>query len=382
MAHVHALSGGEKTTIEPRVRSEAPPRSGWAGVRAHFPKRPFAPIDQYLARRSKLEVFIIFLLVTLLVGVCEFLDRWRLSMVLLHIVPISMAAWYGGARVAFPLNVASIPVWYAAIHFKGDDRDITAFALNRFLLFAVLILVVMRLKALTDNLEALARVRAQALLNESAERERLEREMLDISEREQRRIGQELHDGLCQQLTGTAMLGQAHARKLTEASEKENARKIVDLLEQTIFLARGVAKGLYPVETHREGLMQAFEEFSSTTSDLFKVQCRFECDLPVMVDDPTLAGHLFRIAQEAVSNAIKHGRASEIQICLSDTEAGLLLSVSDNGRGIADLDAVPAGMGLRTMAIRSKLIGGHFTLKAIATGGVEVQCLVPEQADA
>jgi signal transduction histidine kinase len=221
------------------------------------------------------------------------------------------------------------------------------------------------------------------LVREVAERERLEREMLEISEREQRRIGQELHDGLCQYLTGTAMVSHVHARKLAQPDEKESARKIVHLIEQAIWLARGVAKGLDPVDTQSDGLMQAFEEFSLTTSELFHVSCRFECDLPVLVESPATASHLFRIAQEAVSNAIKHGKATDILISLKHTESELLLSVSDNGCGFAEFSSSDhSGMGLRTMATRTKHIGGKFSLKQNRTGGVEVVCSVPEHADA
>jgi signal transduction histidine kinase len=342
-----------------------------------------SPLSDAIARRSKLEIVIGCLLLSIVIAYCEYLDRLRLSMVLLYIIPISISAWFSGARSALALTVLSMPIWFTAIVMKGDHDHLSAFSLNRFVLFSLLALVVARLKVLNESLEHLADKRAQALLSEVAKRERLEREMLDISEREQRRIGQELHDGLCQQLTGTAMLSHAHARKLTQDSEKESARKIVDLIEQSIWLARGVAKGLYPVETRSEGLMQAFEEFTSTTSDLFAVRCRFECHMPVLVDDPATAGHLFRIAQEAVCNAIKHGRATEIQISLAHTDLGLQLSVLDNGRGFSDpFTAQHGGMGLRTMAVRAKLIGGRFALNPGSFGGVEVNCLVPERVDA
>jgi signal transduction histidine kinase len=336
-----------------------------------------------IARRSKQEILIGCLLLTVLVAFCEYLDRMRLSMVLLYIVPVSIAAWFSGARNALVLIVLSIPIWFTAIVMKGDHDNLGAFSLNRFVLFFLLALVVARLKVLNENLEDLAEKRAQALLNETAERQRLEREMLEISEREQRRIGQELHDGLCQQLTGTAMLSHVHARKLTQESERESARKIVDLIEHAIWLARGVAKGLYPVEARSEGLMQAFEEFTSTTSDLFDVCCRFECHLPVLVDDAAKAGHLFRIAQEAVGNAIKHGKATEIQVSLTNTDSGLQLSISDNGRGFpGSFTAQNGGMGLRTMSIRAKLVGARFALRPNSPAGVEVNCFVPEHADA
>jgi signal transduction histidine kinase len=336
--------------------------------------------NRVLAARSKMEIWIACLLLSSLISYTEYMDHLRLSLVLFYIVPISITAWFVGYRGAFTLVIAIMPIWLFSIVMKGDrDRAITIFSLNRFIFFAFFGFCVARLKDLQDNLETLAEKRSLALTGEAAERERLEREMLDISEREQRRIGQDLHDGLCQQLTGTAMLSHVHAKKLSGDQEAASAKKITDQIEQAITLARSVAKGLSPVETGSDGLMQAFEEFSLTTSELFEVSCRFECDLPVLIETPDRAGHLFRIAQEAVSNAIKHGKATEIRISLKHTETGLELSIADNGSGFAEgLRLRSEGMGLRTMSMRSRLIGGEFIINKSNLGGAEVSCFIPE----
>ena len=221
--------------------------------------------------------------------------------------------------------------------------------------------------------------RAQALARETAERERLEHEILEISEREQRRIGHDLHDGLCQHLTGTALASHVLAEKLSASAqpEAEKARRIVDLLEEGINLARSMAKGLHPVELQADGLMQALEEFAATTSELFGIQCRFECQTPILIHTPATATHLFRIAQESVSNAIKHGRASHIVISLEESDAGIRLAVLDNGHGIAVGAASAKGMGLRIMADRAKMIGAEFAVQAQHPHGVELSCLLP-----
>ena len=170
MVHVHALEN------RPAIIRGAKPRSDFtqSGARSWWRGKLFAPLGAALARRSPAEIYVICLLITCVIGVFEYLDQLRLSMVLLHIIPISIAAWYAGPRIAFLLNISSIPIWYAAIHFKGDDVNLSAYALNRFVLFTLLILVVARLKTLTDNLEELAQRRAQALLSEMAEREILD----------------------------------------------------------------------------------------------------------------------------------------------------------------------------------------------------------------
>jgi signal transduction histidine kinase len=340
------------------------------------------PVSRRLAERPKWEILAVSVLLTALIAVGEYFIRIRMSVALFYIPPIAMTAWFAGRRGALALMVVSIPIWLTAVWMKGERDYLAPLIINRLALLYLLGLVIAHIRDLQQNLQVIAERRAKALVTEIAERERLEREMLDISEREQQRIGQELHDGLCQQLAGTAMVTHVLARRLANSEEGAEARKIVSSVEQAIDLARSVAKGLYPVATQSDGLMQAFEEFSATTSDIFGVSCRFDCDLPVLVEPPATAAHLFRIAQEAVSNAIRHGRATDILISLHHTESGLKLSVSDNGRGF-DTTAPPkvSGMGLRTMAIRAKLMSGQLHVGSKAAGGMEVNCLIPEPLD-
>jgi signal transduction histidine kinase len=214
------------------------------------------------------------------------------------------------------------------------------------------------------------------LKEEIAERERLERELLEISEREQRRIGQDLHDSLCQHLTGATLAGQVLEEKLAALNLPivADANKMVGLVEEGIDLARKLAKGLYPVEMEADGLMLALEEYAATSTKLFKVSCRFECDLPVLIHDPATAGHLYRIAQEAVGNAIKHGEAKNILIRLDASEESTVLSVKDDGGGLPQPLPENRGMGLRIMAFRSSMIGGTFNARRDETGGTLVTC--------
>jgi len=225
-------------------------------------------------------------------------------------------------------------------------------------------------------LETQVRQRTVALTDEMAERERLERELLEISEREQRRIGQDLHDGLCQHLTGATLAGQVLEGKLTalQLPEAADATKVVELVEEGINLSRRLAKGLYPVEIEADGLMLALEEYAKTTGELFKVNCRFECDLPVLIHDAATAGHLYRIAQEAVRNAIKHGKAKNILIRLEASEESTVLSIKDDGTGLPELLPKNRGMGLRIMAHRSAMIGGRFNVRRDETVGTLVTC--------
>jgi signal transduction histidine kinase len=222
--------------------------------------------------------------------------------------------------------------------------------------------------------------RTAALTDEMAERERLERELLEISEREQRRIGHDLHDSLCQHLTGAALAGQVLEEKLTARRQPEarDAGKVVELVEEGIAISRKLAKGLHPIEMEADGLMQALEELAATSTELFKVACRFECDSPVLFRDATVSIHLYRITQEAISNAVKHGKAKNINVALETLDDGVSLRVQDDGVGLPALPPKNAGMGLRIMAHRAGMIGAAFTVRREAAGGTLVSCVVPQ----
>ena len=210
-----------------------------------------------------------------------------------------------------------------------------------------------------------------------ARRERVERELLEISEREQRRIGHDLHDSLGQHLTGAALAAQVLEEKLALRSlpEAVDAGKVVEIVEEGIALSRKLAKGLHPIEMEADGLMQALEELAATSGELFKVSCRFECDSPVLIHDAATSSHLYRIAQEAVSNAVKHGKARNILIQLETLDAGIALRVKDDGGGLPDLPPKTAGMGLRIMAHRSSMIGATFQARRDDPAGTTVACV-------
>jgi signal transduction histidine kinase len=181
---------------------------------------------------------------------------------------------------------------------------------------------------------------------------------------------------LCQHLTGATLAGQVLEEKLAalKLSEAGDANKVVGIMEEAINLSRRLAKGLYPVEMEADGLMLALEEFASTSSELFKVACRFECDSPVLIHDPATAGHLYRIAQEAVGNAIKHGKAKNILIRLDANEANTILSIKDDGLGLPEPLPKNRGLGLRIMAHRASMIGGKFSARREKGGGTLATC--------
>ena len=169
--------------------------------------------------------------------------------------------------------------------------------------------------------DSLARANRQ-LVQEIEERKRLERELLDIIERERMRIGQELHDGLGQQLTGIALMSKVLQHKLARKSldESIDAEEISSLVNQAIDQARGLARGLHPVDLTVSGLVPALQELTTMTSHLFGVSCIFEYDDLVSIEDIEVAIHVYRIAQEAITNSIKHGQAKNIWLELTLAE--------------------------------------------------------------
>jgi len=206
----------------------------------------------------------------------------------------------------------------------------------------------------------------------------LEKELLAVSEREQRRIGHDLHDSLCQHLTGTALAGQVLGEKLEARGlpEAADAGRVVSLVEEGITLARSLARGLAPVDLEAEGLMAALRELAKNVSERFNVDCTFDAPEFVPMDDDASAIHLFRIAQEAISNAIRHGRAKRVVIALSISTEGVRLSITDDGAGLPEPMPAAHGMGLNIMRHRSAMIGATFDIRRIAQG-TRVECTVP-----
>jgi PAS domain S-box-containing protein len=211
------------------------------------------------------------------------------------------------------------------------------------------------------------------------ERQRLEKALLEVSAREQRRIGEDLHDGLGQHLTGIAFMSKVLESKLCEKAlpESDEAAKIVKLVNEAINKTRELSRGLLPVVSDAHGLMSALTRYAEEMQDLFRISCRFECGAAVLVYDVNMATHLYHIAREAVNNAIKHGKPGHVVIGLSVENGEGTLSVQDDGEGISGIPANHAGMGLNIMSYRANMIGGSLEVARNFTGGTTVVCLFP-----
>jgi PAS domain S-box-containing protein len=242
------------------------------------------------------------------------------------------------------------------------------------------------IRKLNSELEARVQERTAALRKaneklhkEIAARHRLEKEILEISEREQQRIGRNLHDDLGQRLVGISYMSHLLAKALTAVASPEagQAAKITGLLNNALALTRSLARGLHPVALKSGGLVAALGDLAERTSEIYRVNCRFagppgEPNLP-----DTAATHLYRIAQEAVTNAVNHGKATDIRIELVLQPERASLSVTDNGTGIPKLNPRRKGMGLRIMNYRADVINGSLVFAAPEGGGTVVTCCVP-----
>jgi PAS domain S-box-containing protein len=223
-------------------------------------------------------------------------------------------------------------------------------------------------------------IRIVGIAEDTTDRHRLEREILEISDREQARIGQDLHDGLCQQLVSLGFDTNSLEQQLTVRAGPEVmvVQKMGRVLDDAIAEARALARGLFPVQLEADGLSLALQQLAAGVSARARVQCRVDCPQPVLVRDNSVATHLYRIAQEAVNNAVKHSRAGLILIELKTNHNRIELKVSDDGVGIPVSRNPTGGMGLHIMNYRAQAIGGTLIIERATGHGTLVYCSAPQ----
>jgi len=319
------------------------------------------------------------------VALVDYLTGYEISCTVFYLLAIGMGTWRIGARYGISLCAASAVCTTVANVLTGE-RYTNHFApyWDAAIVFCFYFIVVWLLRSLRmnqDQLEERVRERTANLTAELAERKRLEREILVISEREQSRIGRDIHDSLCQHLTGTALAEQYLVEKLASryAPEAEDAERVVDLLEEGIRMARGLATGLAPIEMEGDGLAAALADLAAHFSTQYKVECEMGREAPIFIHDGAVTMHLYRITQEAVHNAIRHGKAARIVIRLEKEGTLVRLTIADNGGGVAGGGVTREGMGLRNMKYRASMIGGRLTIGPGDPGTI-VSCCFHEGA--
>jgi PAS domain S-box-containing protein len=221
-------------------------------------------------------------------------------------------------------------------------------------------------------------VHSRWFIRDITARKELEREVLAITERERRHVAQDLHDGLGQHLSGIAYLSDALRQELLEKCSigARDAARLTRLAQEAIQLTRDLARGLLPVRPDPEGFADAVRDLAARMRHVFKINCRFVSRGSTLIHDETMATHLYRIAQEAVTNAIRHGKATSVEVMLIQTGRRLRLIVRDNGRGMPAFLPRRQGMGLRVMQYRADLIHGSLSVHKQPQGGTEVLCAI------
>lgn len=232
---------------------------------------------------------------------------------------------------------------------------------------------------LNAELEQRVEERTAELRGQIAARRQLEEEILRISEREQRRIGQDLHDDLGQQLAGAWMMADVLTRRLaaTGAEEHDAARRLCDLIGHSLNHTRALARGLHPVAPEQGGFIAALRDLGTRSQDLFGIRCEVQAEKNLLIEDQTVTMHLYRIAQEALSNAVRHGNAQRVRIRLSRSNGQAVLRITDDGSGLQNAGTSTSGMGTRIMRHRAEMIGGTLRVANAPKRGACVTCLFP-----
>lgn len=215
-------------------------------------------------------------------------------------------------------------------------------------------------------------------LGRVVERRRLQQQLIEAAWQKQRELGQDLHDGLGQELTGIGMLADSLRRRIhsTAPQHAEAADELVHLIRRSQQNLRRVSKGLLPVDVDAEGLRAALEELASGIESRCGIHCRLHSEGDVLISDNYIATHLFRIAQEAVHNAVKHARPQHIEIDLKRNDGSARLQVRDDGIGIGEPDRQVDGIGMKTMKYRADVIDAALDIRSADNGGTQVTCLI------
>ena len=317
------------------------------------------------------------IVLVLVVGLVDFVTGYQVSFFMFYGPPIFFTAWFCDKKTALLVALLSGITWWWADFASGHpylhnwhEAWEVVMRLGFFIFIAI---GSSALRARRDIAEA--RI---ALLEHSR---RLEKEIVTISERERERIGQDLHDGLCQYLAAigcAAAALESDLERLQLDDEARSAGELRGLLEDAVMQTRNLARGLVPVETSANGLASALEELAFSVTRLARIDCRFEQTSEVNVTDEATSNHLFRIAQEAVNNAIKHANPRHVTVALGADQSGIALDIRDDGVGITTPPTSNRGMGLNILQYRAHCLGGSVCVESLPEAGTWVACRVPQ----
>jgi signal transduction histidine kinase len=329
------------------------------------------PLHEILRRQPRWIVILEATVLAGLIGWVDYVTPWEWTFFVFYSVPIILVTWRVGRRFGFGFAILSTIIWSLAIIESNPYRTSVGFAIAVFSQGFYFVVLVIAVSAVVER-RALDRARIASL--ERAQD--LEREILRTSEKEQQRIGRDLHDSLGPQLAAIGYAVSFLENELRQRGQPEVATtgKIRDMVREAMSLTRGLARGIFPVQMDASGLATALTELADTMSRVSGTSVSFCETGNTSIDDPEVGMHLFRIAQEAVNNAAKHGEARNVSVSLSSTGGFTRLIIADDGKGISRLPTDRKGIGLESMRYRARALRGEFKIDSIPGEGTVVVC--------
>ncbi|HYR22371.1 MAG TPA: sensor histidine kinase [Chthoniobacterales bacterium] len=335
---------------------------------------------RFLIRQSATLAFIEALALLFAISWLDLATGHQVSLVLFYTAPIVFAVWLCDNKSVFVIAGLAGVLWsWADLAMGNSYSNETVQACELAIRFAFFFLVGLAGIAMREQQRA-----SNARISLLEHTQRLEKQIIEVSEYEQQRIGRDLHDGLCQFL---AAIGCAATSLKIDLKEQRldklaaNASEIEKLLSESVKQARDLSHGLVPVQLNEAGLPAALQELAAATSRLLPVECTFESAGQNGASQNGKATHLYRIAQEAIHNATQHGKARKIDIRLSANASATSLSIADDGIGFPRNGNETNGVGVSIMRYRANLMDGEFAIEAGVNGGTIVSCTVPTGAE-
>lgn len=308
------------------------------------------------------------------IGWIDYVTGWQWSAFLLYSVPIILVVWKTDWRIGFGFSLLCAATWWLArieSHPYQRDYEVVLAALVRLFYLAVVVVAVELMRRQREH--------AQARIKDLERTRMLEKNILQASEMEQQRIGRDLHDSLGPHLAAIGYAAGFLADDLRQRDQPEaaQAQQIQALISDAVSLTRDLARGIFPVQMGGSGLSMALEDLANTTVRMTDMSVTFHESGEILVDDPEQGLQIYRIAQEAVHNAVKHGDAKKITLVLSKGDDSLHLVVIDDGKGMVLSENGTRGMGMDSMRYRARMLGGDLKIDSVLGEGTIVSCEVP-----